>query len=254
MSKQCENCGQNVLPGDAICWQCGARLPRRRQSKMAEPAAAANLPPLSLRTIALLGAVLLLLLPLLFFFTGRLAGQPLVRTVPNKPIPPNWQPVTDTAQRFTFNVPPRWEPQPAALPAEPAVVAVLDQLAELGGTETTLVYHGIMEKFIGDEYVPAYLLLAESPALSQLPPEELQQQAAPVFTNPQQLELITGDFDQTRLNVIWTPPPGPLRCQLHLLLPGETAVFFAICTPNESFPPFSSDIQTVLDSYQQLSP
>lgn len=79
MAGKCERCGQTILPDDAVCWQCGARLmPASGAAISPTGKDDADMPAIAWTTLAYLAVSTAVILLLLVWMMIILAQQPLL--------------------------------------------------------------------------------------------------------------------------------------------------------------------------------
>ncbi len=273
MAQRCEHCGQTVMASDKQCWHCGKALPvaqAKKKTKPAQPATAVSndvTPPMPPFTTILLYAGLTLLVLLILIATTRAIGQaPLFLGNANSSAPAGWQPITDSALRFTLNLPESWHtfeleqaPEAPMFRSSPALQALVPTLETLTD-DVQLVFLGAEDTAVFAEGVPVFMLVAQSQRLQQLSNEQIidyAQQRLPENVSLSAVNLLEDStkaqaesssllFNIEHEDALW-------RCLEKLVSDGQSVYVVVTCTSFAQFPQYQTDFETILRSFQPLS-
>ncbi|MEW5986573.1 MAG: zinc ribbon domain-containing protein [Chloroflexota bacterium] len=256
MGYRCENCGQPAAPGDVSCWHCGRPFAQPVPGQPAVSGKAASRPP-EVTLYASLTAGLVVAAMILMVLLGR---QPLVQLTSSAPLPPDWQTITDSQQRFTLNLPQSWvwwnsqaEQQQAAFTAQrqndvDLGVAMRPWGQLVNDLTVTLVATA------GDEAGP-FLVVAYSKLLNRLSTQQalaaVQQSGLAVVS-----AAYVPDFDKSHLAISLDVDGGDQtwRCDQQFVNGRNDAWLAAVCAPVEGYGRAQSTVQVLLSSFQVLRP
>lgn len=260
MGYRCKNCGQTAAPGDVSCWHCGWRFPQPIPGQLAIAAEAPARPtrPPEVTLYATLTAGLAIIALSLMLGLGR---QPFIQVTSGDPLPPDWQAITDSQQRFTLNLPFSWvwldsqeEQQQAVFMAQQSGGLDLEMATRpLGQLVNDLVVTFLATSAPAPD--GALLVVARSALLNRL---TAQQAIAAV----QQSRLIVveaayaPDFDKSHVAITLDVDGqnGTWRCEQQFVNGPDEAWLLAICAPVAEYGRIQATVRTILSSYQVLRP
>ena len=268
MVYRCEHCGQTVMATDSQCWHCGRKLPnrvikpdRRPQAETAVPTDTLPLP--AFRTIMIYAGLTAVALLILIATTRAIGQAPLFVVNSNNQLEAGWQPFTDWQQQYTLNLPKTWQvvdmTQAATAPelrSSPPLQALESTFTALVG-DAKLLFLGAEDTAVFPSGTPAFVLVAYSERLQQLPPNQLAayaQQQLPENVAIVNIDLPDEDENTAVTALLFNIEQGEQiwRCLEHFV-PDEQGLYLVnTCTSFGQFPLHQSDFETILRSFQPL--
>jgi hypothetical protein len=264
---RCENCGQQALDTDVVCWQCGRPLPGR------EEAAPERLPvkeswqqDLSVSSVAMAVGMTVIVIVIALLLMRSLGQQPLVQVRFNTRTPPGYTVIHSGDRAFTLALPESWRWIDAGEPGGPAELDALLQAenryalathpagADLEDVTPVFIAQG--EPAAG-EIEPPFVVLAWSRQLNRLSYEELQ---AYLENQP---EIVTetryvDDYAKSHLSAdvrLAGQDPGPerLRCRQQIVLGEAQALLLSMCGQADRFGANQALFDNIAAGFQRLT-
>ncbi len=281
MNVRCENCGQQALESDKVCWHCGRPLPGRDIE--APEKVIVNKGWQQTQSLGMIGgyvgvAVFILLAALVV--TRVLGQQPLVSANVGERAPEGWEAFTDFRSRFTFYLPQPWtwfEPERRERRSDPPLSFLIDneQFFTLGtspfGAETddmaldflaipisdTAVFEteeALIEAIITAE---AFMVVGRSSGLNNLVYTETVQFLLDSDYRVLEVEKIE-ELDQSYLTVLVETPVETaedfafLRCKQRFFLGRFDSVLVTLCARDTVYTRYQRTFNEILTSFRRL--
>ncbi len=256
--RRCENCGKLVLNTDIICWHCGWQIAPSPagNSESVETAAVqesdeeeilAMFPRPAILAYAGIAAVSIFLLLLTMNALGK---APIIALNANTR-GSGWQPVSDAAQAVGLELPAEWTWELVNMPLadDESDIKWETAVAPLGplAPDTEILLVGAND--------PAFLVVANSPRLGQISPQQavtaLQTEAFDNLT-VEETRLVNNVAGQLQADFLIKHPDGDIQCRQRYFTASGEGFLAAVCTPANAAGRFNKQFNDILLSFQPL--
>lgn len=249
---KCENCGNQLLAADNVCWHCGtARTAQPAVAKAKVPEVAVEPLPFSPTAVLAYGSFTLAIFIALVFVMRSLAQQPLIAINTSRDRDRSWSVVTDSKQQFTVDLPPAWE---WAEPADGDRFTEL--LAAYAGWETAVSpldpasIQLIAVAPAEGSTPPRLLVVARNIQLHELSYLQIEQLIEQNGFATDEVDEATSFFGSRQIHM--RLEADALYCHQQYTLEPNNSYLFSICTPPNYYLRQIRDMKAIQAGFQTL--
>lgn len=236
-----------MLETDTVCWHCGWRLSQTEAPKPTRLKEETQ-KEISLSAIGAYGGITAVIILLIFLVMNVLGQKPFVVISPESGR--DWQVVTDTNQRYTFDLPSGWVWQEGQTGSEvgeeaikTAVFVALQDLAE----DTEVLGTAVSS----NSERAGLLVVGQSQSLYSLTMADLvERERNTAVSEAIVVENLLGN-PQAHW-VMELPGTPPWKCQQDVVRGQTVNYLVAVCAPNPQYTPQIKQLEGILYSFQPL--